>query len=386
MIEKNCKEDEEKKSYENGERISQQNMDKEKYNFNLSLYNMEESKEKDKKEKYQESEIDSLYVGTERNKSQYNDKSSDLYNNSESKLSKSKEELLAKLEKGKKISPKKDNELLESERSNKNEDNFYKINIRDTTPAALLMKENAILASKDYSDFFDIDDFSVSAYTLSEKNVPQSDIDDQRVMFEEVNYAILGKLGYSKKEIKSILSGCYELEKALCSSAHIYSDEKIEELLTTFTSYDELCKEYSRYPLKAVLTGYGVTGGRIALAQPDYMTALNDYFTAEHFTQIQSYLIAHNVMDMAAYLDLESCAISIGDDVPKAAKEKKAHADLPAMNRYILIKSGLKEENVFVIDDQDTFTDLNWHSFRRGPIDAEGRHLNGQNGYFIKLK
>ena len=41
---------------------------------------MEESKEKDKKEKYQESEIDSLYVGTERNKSQYNDKSSDLYN------------------------------------------------------------------------------------------------------------------------------------------------------------------------------------------------------------------------------------------------------------------------------------------------------------------
>ena len=65
---------------------------------------------------------------------------------------------------------------------------------------------------------------------------------------------------------------------------------------------------------------------------------------------------------------------------------EKAHADLPAMNRFILIKSGLKEENVFVIDDQDTFTDLNWHSFRRGPIDAEGRHLNGQNGYFIKLK
>ena len=65
---------------------------------------------------------------------------------------------------------------------------------------------------------------------------------------------------------------------------------------------------------------------------------------------------------------------------------EKAHADLPALNRYLLIKSGLKEENVFVIDDQDTFTDLRWHSFRRGPIDAEGRHLNGQNGYFIKLK
>lgn len=156
MIEKNCKEE---KSHDNTNGMSQQNMDKEKYHFNLSLYNMEESKEKDKNEKYQESEIDSLYVGTERNKSQDNDKSDELYNNTESKLSKSKEELLAKLEKGKKISPKKDNELIESEKSNKNENNFYKLNIRDTTPTPILMKENEILASKDYSDFFDINDF-----------------------------------------------------------------------------------------------------------------------------------------------------------------------------------------------------------------------------------
>lgn len=66
---------------------------------------------------------------------------------------------------------------------------------------------------------------------------------------------------------------------------------------------------------------------------------------------------------------------------------KKPHADLPSMNRYILISSGLKEENVFVIDDQDTFSNSDiWHSFRRGPVDATGTHLNGQNGYFIKLK
>ena len=235
------------------------------------------------------------------------------------------------------------------------------------SPFTNLIKYNVDLSGIDNRDWtmtLDIDDFSVSAYTLSEKNVPQSDIDDQRVMFEEVNYAILGKLGYSKKEIKSILSGCYELEKALCSSAHIYSDEKIEELLTTFTSYDELCKEYSRYPLKAVLTGYGVTGGRIALAQPDYMTALNDYFTAEHFTQIQSYLIAHNVMDMAAYLDLESCAISIGDDVPKAAKEKKAYIN--SMNEAILDETkddGIRthvdmDSSIFSVAIQDAYMDF----------------------------
>lgn len=66
---------------------------------------------------------------------------------------------------------------------------------------------------------------------------------------------------------------------------------------------------------------------------------------------------------------------------------KKPHADLPAMNRHILLSTGLREENVYVIDDQDTFVDQTlWHSFRRGPIDSNGIHLNGQNGYFIRLK
>lgn len=65
----------------------------------------------------------------------------------------------------------------------------------------------------------------------------------------------------------------------------------------------------------------------------------------------------------------------------------KPHADLPALNRHILIeKAGLAEENVYVIDDQDTFVDGHiWHSFRRGPVDESGCHLNGTNGYFIKL-
>ena len=160
MIEKNCREDEEKMSSEKGIEISQQNMDKEKYHFNLSLYNMEEPKEKTKIEKYNESEIDSLYVGTERNESSYGDKLDDnlnINNLSGLKLSKEKEELLAKLEKGKKISSKRDNESIESDKSNKNENDFYKLNIRDSTP--LFVKENTVLASKNYSDFFDIPDF-----------------------------------------------------------------------------------------------------------------------------------------------------------------------------------------------------------------------------------
>ncbi len=64
---------------------------------------------------------------------------------------------------------------------------------------------------------------------------------------------------------------------------------------------------------------------------------------------------------------------------------EKPHVDLPKVNRQILLNYGLSEDNVYVIDDMDTVRDEEyWHSFRRGPI-VEGKHLNGQNGYWIKL-
>jgi len=63
------------------------------------------------------------------------------------------------------------------------------------------------------------------------------------------------------------------------------------------------------------------------------------------------------------------------------------HIDLPGVNRQILLSCGLVEDNVYIIDDMDTVRDsYYWHSFRRGPIDENNFHLNGQNGYWIRLK
>lgn len=65
----------------------------------------------------------------------------------------------------------------------------------------------------------------------------------------------------------------------------------------------------------------------------------------------------------------------------------KPHVDLPGVNRQILLNCGLKSKNIFVIDDLCTYKDADlFHSYRRGPISKEGLHLNGVNGYFIKLK
>lgn len=77
--------------------------------------------------------------------------------------------------------------------------------------------------------------------------------------------------------------------------------------------------------------------------------------------------------------------VGYGDFIDRISFDKP-HADLPCMNKHILLSCGLKESNVYIMDDTDTFSDSDmWHSYRRGPI-IDGKHLNGMNGYFIKLK
>ena len=157
MIEKNCNDEEEEKlgGESNINRKNERNLDK--FINNYSLYNMEESKVKTKNEKYNESEIESKFVASEKNESEIIDKLNNLYNNNNSEVKSKKEIFLDESERNKRISSKKKSDIIDSEEdSNKNQNSFYKINIRDTTPH--LIKENKILASKDYSDFFDIPD------------------------------------------------------------------------------------------------------------------------------------------------------------------------------------------------------------------------------------
>ena len=145
MIEKNCKENNDEDLIISN-KLSKQNNEEEKYNFNHSLYNIENVKEKDNdkktNEKYNESKLDSLYIDTERNNSEKSKKYDINNNKSNSKLSKYNKKNL--------------NTHNESIDNDDIDNNMYKINIRDTTPH--IIKENKVLASENYYDFFDIPD------------------------------------------------------------------------------------------------------------------------------------------------------------------------------------------------------------------------------------
>ena len=89
------------------------------------------------------------------------------------------------------------------------------------------------------------------------------------------------------------------------------------------------------------------------------------------------------------------CCFEVGNDVAVQFKNaglgdfisdkyEKPHIDLFGANKEMLIRVGLKEQNISVID-LCTFchSDL-LHSYRRGPI-KDGKHLNGMNGMFLRL-
>lgn len=64
----------------------------------------------------------------------------------------------------------------------------------------------------------------------------------------------------------------------------------------------------------------------------------------------------------------------------------RPHIDLNGVNRMRLIKAGLKPVNIYNTDICTCCHPELFHSYRRGPVNEKGIHLNGMNGVFLRLK
>ena len=137
----------------NTNKISEKNYEEEPSNINESNYDNEESNIKNNLKEHEENEDEDYYnVDVEQN----DEKIEKKLPNINSKKDLGILEKLNDLEKTKKFYGQSQNETINSEDSKLTENNLYKLNIRDTTPH--LIRQDVILASKDFSDFFDIPD------------------------------------------------------------------------------------------------------------------------------------------------------------------------------------------------------------------------------------
>ena len=173
MIEKNCNEEEEENeerkdnniineitnqknknnNYYNTNKISEKNYEEEPSNINGSNYDNEESNIKNNIKEDEEKEDEDYYnVDVEQSDERIEKKMPNINSKKDLGIL----EKLNDLEKSKKFYGQSQNETINSEDSKLAENNLYKLNIRDTTPH--LIRQDVILASKDFSDFFDIPD------------------------------------------------------------------------------------------------------------------------------------------------------------------------------------------------------------------------------------
>ncbi len=86
----------------------------------------------------------------------------------------------------------------------------------------------------------------------------------------------------------------------------------------------------------------------------------------------------------------------VGEDVAEAFEKagygkyvdrslEKPHVDLNAANAENLLNAGLRPENIHRIDLCTCCREDLFHSYRRGPVQENGLHLNGMNGMFIRV-
>lgn len=90
------------------------------------------------------------------------------------------------------------------------------------------------------------------------------------------------------------------------------------------------------------------------------------------------------------------CCFEVSEDVAEkfskagfsdfiSREQERPHIWLDGVNTELLKKAGIKSENIYRTDICTCCNPALFHSYRRGPVDENGLHLNGMNGIFLRL-
>ena len=154
---------------------------------------------------------------------------------------------------------------------------------------------------------------STSYLSLGHKSAYSGVMDDgivqKQVTDGQVSY-LLGRLGYSKKDIKNILKLCYRYEGRLADKM---KDEPLSmgkdyfKELDNHYSLEELSQISPDFPITKLLESYGLGGQEYyVVTDPDYIKSIQKLYSVKYLDEIKSYFIVHTVKNILPLLDRES--------------------------------------------------------------------------------
>ena len=150
---------------------------------------------------------------------------------------------------------------------------------------------------------------SKPAYTLGGKEAYLTYTDSTLFENEKVDSLclyILGRLGYSEKEIMDILKGNYNVETfiAINDCSDIYSTwETFEEVQS---DREKLADHLNGYPLFEILDSRGFGGCDSFNVDYMYLKSLMEFYSEEHLEELKDFLMVHLILNVGYLLDRET--------------------------------------------------------------------------------
>lgn len=120
---------------------------------------------------------------------------------------------------------------------------------------------------------------------------------------------VMSKMGYSKKEIRSVLAKSYRFE------GRIAEDKRSEDFRNTQSEIEnsvdlnlqELTDMFGDYPITEILESYGYEGADVyRVLEKDCVAHVKKAFSEKNLEEIKSYYITHTIMLYCDFLDTET--------------------------------------------------------------------------------
>ena len=141
-----------------------------------------------------------------------------------------------------------------------------------------------------------------------------SSFEEYERVCEKTEY-LLGKLGYSDKEIDETIEGCMKWEKKLAA----YDGATANMIIPTYTR-DELYDLAGDFPMEKIITSWGFGDAEYFCIDTAYAKKLDSICKEGNLKNIKAFLIVNYCLQSAQYLDKDTYDKMEELDLPKGKK------------------------------------------------------------------
>ncbi|MBE5998976.1 MAG: M13 family metallopeptidase [Sarcina sp.] len=161
---------------------------------------------------------------------------------------------------------------------------------------------------------------------------------EQQEYVRKVTDHVLGALGYTEEEIRSLLADNYRFEKKAAGAEVNLAEDEDKAISLSFDECAEALLE--DYPLGRILDAWGVPRDVQFYMNSKSARRLSALYTQENIPQIRAMLTVHLVMETASWLDRET--VDLAQKAKEGRLQEAPESSLPEERRDQYLQQTLR--------------------------------------------